>query len=324
MGKRASGSTFYNPEDSNNSVTFKARCGFLKLVLDNDPVLANRVSKDVFPLFFGVRPDAHTDTMKLGNLDIIIRLFKLYQAAGTVMEFEAKTLLLPGRRELHDENGCQLPVEINIPHTVRTLVSVYYETCLWRLGHWTLEFLIKFAIYWNQQPAHGCLNLTLVELGSIEPDGTVRLTLPHPAVSFSPPALEPYQHGVILELQPPASPLRMLEIEKASVQPPYSLQTLPWRDYTRLYGDTLSEEERKRPMKPLPLWFYDASTGGYYVPMFGIEEYNPKELGLLLKEAHDDSRTHYLKRLELWAKENGLKSFQGHRTRDISPEERYY
>lgn len=141
MPSRASGSTFYNPEDDSNRVTFRARCEFLKIVLDNEPELAKGVSEDIFPIFAGIDPKYHIETMQLWSLFHPLRAFLLFEDCGEVYEPEEKTLYFTERWELLPPSRIVQYIKLDVPETVKALAAAYDKLKLWRFGLWGLRYL---------------------------------------------------------------------------------------------------------------------------------------------------------------------------------------
>ena len=318
---RASGSTFYNPDDSNNPVTFKARCKFLKLVLDYDPELAKRFSKDMTRHFFGVDPESYDLSVPL-LLPLIVNFLES-RKAGELLEPPNNYIGFYDRYEFCEAPSTKISISLrNVSSLVRDVAIIYEETCLRYLGYWTLDLLIRFAIYWNKQPLVASIDMLGANAG--------RKPLRPLKANFAPPPLNSEHYALILNLEPSRYRIKPLD-EKAGPQPSYTLKALPMSDYMKRYGRTLDSEElaAANAKSSLPYWFFEAATGEYLTVRFGINSSSPKDVGHILKKVQDGSRIHYLKRCEAWAREAGLASFQGHRRTKITlktaitPDERY-
>jgi hypothetical protein len=316
MASRASGSTFYNPEDPNNPVTHETRCCFLKIVLDNEPELTQRFAREVHPLFRGILPEEYR-SHHIPDLALWANVYahadrleqKHPQEALARRDFameRTERIYFQVPPERHAEGRLARSRRLDASQVIPVLASFYNETCLRYLGAWALEILLQLAIYCNQYSA--VVEIDEKALPSGEP---FKVFLEKPSVAESidhwgyEPAdavvarfgegfafagvrswqFETSDHHLILGLLPPKS-LAAMVLPPKHEEPGYKILNLSYRQYVHRYYSR--EGYRDKPMTRPPPWFHDEEADEYLAYFESIERETPAEARVRVAKANRD------------------------------------
>ncbi len=350
MALRASGSTFYNPQDPHNPVTHEARCCFLKIVLDNEPELSQRYAREVQPLFCGLLAEeyrshhisdlalwagvyAHADRLEQKHPQEALARRELAIAQAEQIYF-----YLPF--EKHEKGRRARSQRLDASQVLPVLASFYNETCLRYLGSWGLEIFLQLAIYCNTYGAIVKVDEQALLSGEplkiflekpsaaesidhwgYEPAGALIAHFGEGFTSVRPWQFETCDHPLILELLTPKNLSKMVSPPEDEELICRTLE-LSYRQYIHRYFSR--EGYRDKPMVSPPPWFYDEEADEYLAYFESIERESLAQAKVRLSKARAEIEQHFQKRREKWARECGLVSFQGKRSRVSKPKDQYY